>query len=173
MQRAATLLSLTLIQLCAAPIASRTRADDSKLSADDIANRTLRADAFAWEGARTRLHMILLNPDGKRQERSVEVVARRQQGLLQTMVRFSAPEELAGTAFLMREQQGGASEQYVYLSGLKRTRRIVGREREGSFMGSDFTYADMQRVDAKFARNARLADENVGNDAAYVIETTI
>jgi hypothetical protein len=141
------------------------------LSADEIARKTLRADAFSWEGARTRLRMVLLGKDGKRQERSMEIVARKDKGLAQTMVRFSAPADLAGTAFLMREQPGGASEQYVYLSGLKRTRRIVGREREGSFMGSDFTYADMQRVDPKHAHNVRLADEKVGDTLAYVIET--
>jgi hypothetical protein len=156
-----------------APLANQAHADDSQLTADQIADRTLRADAFAWEGARTRLHMILRNPDGKQQERSMEVVARRKNGRLQSMVRFSAPQDIAGTAFLTTEQEGGASEQYLYLSGLKRTRRIVGNDREGSFMGSDFTYADMQRIDPKFARNTRLPDENVGEDATFVIETNI
>jgi hypothetical protein len=88
-------------------------------------------------------------------------------------VRFLAPTELAGTAFLSLEQKGSTSEQYIYLSGLKRTRRVVGREREGSFMGSDFTYADMQPVDAKHASHKRLPDEPIGSDASYVLETTI
>ncbi|MFI5306112.1 MAG: outer membrane lipoprotein-sorting protein [Polyangiales bacterium] len=149
------------------------RADEGSLSADEIARKTLRADAFSWEGARTRLRMILTGADGKRQERSMEVVARRDKGLLQTMVRFFSPQELAGTAFLMREQQGGASEQYVYLSGLKRTRRIVGREREGSFMGSDFTYTDMQRVDPKQTHNVRLPDDKVGDAPTYVVESSL
>jgi hypothetical protein len=151
---------------------ARARAGSDSLSADEIARRTLRADAFAWEGAKTRVRMFLLGKDGKRQERSMEVVARRDKGLLQTRVRFLAPADLAGTAFLMREQPGGASEQYVYLSGLKRTRRVVGREREGSFMGSDFTYADMQRIDPKQTHNVRLPDEAVGDTPAYVIEST-
>lgn len=143
------------------------------LSADDIAKKMLRADAFAWEGAKTKLRMVILGADGKRQERALEVVARRKDGLLQTMVRFQSPAEIAGTAFLMLERKGEASEQYIYLSGLKRTRRIVGREQEGSFMGSDFTYADMQRIDEKHATNKRLPDEAVGSDPAYVLETTV
>jgi len=103
----------------------------------------------------------------------MEVVARRQHGLLQSLVRFSAPEDIAGTAFLMLEHEGGASEQYVYLPGLRRTRRVVGSERDSSFMSSDFTYADMQPVDPKFAHNVRKPDENIGNDPAYVLEATI
>ena len=149
------------------------RADGDTLTADQIADKTLRADAFKWEGAKTRVRMVLLAKDGKRQERSMEVTARRDKGLLQTTVRFLGPEDIAGTAFLMREQEGGASEQYVYTPGLKRTRRVVGREREGSFMGSDFTYADMERVPPKHTHNKRWPDEKVGDAACYVIETSV
>jgi hypothetical protein len=173
MKRLLSGLSFALLGLCSLALASRAHAGGDSLTADDIANRTLRADSFSWEGAKTRLRMILLAADGKRQERAMEVVARRDKGLLQSMVRFLSPEDLAGTAFLMREQQGGASEQYVYLSGLKRTRRIVGREREGSFMGSDFTYADMQRIDPKHTHNVRLPDEAIGAEAAYVIQSDL
>jgi hypothetical protein len=34
----------------------------------------------------------------------------------------------------------------------------VGREREGSFMGSDFSYADMERRDTRSATQKRLPD---------------
>lgn len=162
-----------VVFLCSSTALPALAAEDDALSADEIARKTLRADAFGWEGAKTRLRMVLTAADGKRQERAMEVVARRDKGLLQTMVRFSAPADLAGTAFLMREQAGGASEQYVYLSGLKRTRRIVGREREGSFMGSDFTYADMQRIDPKFTHHERKPDEQLGDAPSYVIESRI
>lgn len=164
---------LAIVALSAVLGAKAVRADADSPTADEIAKRILRADAFAWEGAKTRVRMVLFSPDGKRQERSIEVVARRDKGLLQSLVRFLAPEDLAGTAYLLREQQGGASEQYIYLSGLKRTRRVVGRERDGSFMGSDFTYADMQRVDPKYAHNRRLPDEKIGDAEAYVVESTI
>ena len=162
-------LSMVILALCPA----WASANGDALTAEQIARRTLRADALGWEGATTRLRMVLIGADGKRQERSMEVVALKANGLLRTRVRFSAPPELAGTAFLMREQEGGASEQYVYLSGLKRTRRVVGREREGSFMGSDFTYADMQRVDPKYAHQERKPDDKVGDAPSYVIETSI
>jgi hypothetical protein len=142
-------------------------------TADEIASRTSRADIFGWDGAKTRVRMVLVSTDGKRQERSMEVLSRLQEGLTQTMVRFFTPEELAGTAFLVREQKGGDSEQYIYLSGLKRTRRISGREREGSFMGSDFTYADIERADLKRHTNTRLPDEKLGDAPTYVLESKV
>jgi hypothetical protein len=149
------------------------RAHADNLTPDQIAERMVRTDAFSWEGARTRVRMNLIEPNGKTKERAMDVIGRRKDGLFQSLVRFVAPQDIAGTAFLMLEKNKTDSEQYIYLPGLKRTRRIVGREREGSFMGSDFTYADMQRVESRFAKNVRLPDEKIGGDDCYVIESTI
>jgi hypothetical protein len=150
----------------------RALAADS-LSAEEVASKASRADAFGWNGAKTRVRMLLIGADGKRQERSMEVLARLKDGLAQTMVRFFTPADLAGTAFLVREQKGGEAEQYIYLSGLKRTRRISGHEREGSFMGSDFTYADIERSDLKRHKNKLLPDEKLGDAPSYVLESTV
>ena len=102
----------------------------------------------------------------------MENLRRKKGGQLQSVVRFRAPQEVAGTAFLMLERDKGESEQHIYLPGLKRTRRIVGREREGSFMGSDFTYADFERRDTRESTHKRRADEEVGGVKTYVIEST-
>jgi hypothetical protein len=167
---AALLGLLTVWTGAATPLA---RADDAALSADEIAGKVVRAEAFSWEGARTRARMVLTEASGNKRERAMEVIGRRKQGLSQTLVRFSAPEDIAGTAFLMLERGKEQSEQYIYLPGLKRTRRIVGREREGSFMGSDFSYADMQPIDNRHAKHKRLPDEKLGNDSVFVIESTL
>lgn len=161
------LLSLALC-LVAVPAAL---ADN--LTADEIAKKTIRGDAFAWEGARARVRMVLTEKGGDSQERAMEVLGRRDGGLFQTIVRFLSPSDVAGTAFLMLERNGKPSEQYVYLSGLKRTRRIVGREQEGSFMGSDFSYADMQPLPEKYTKHTRLPDDKIGSVETYVLQTDI
>ncbi len=146
---------------------------DAEPSADDIAKRMVRSDAFSWEGARTHVRMVLNDDNGQTRERIMDILGRRKNGLFQTVVRFLSPQDIAGTAFLMIERDKESSEQYIYLPGLKRTRRIVGREREGSFMGSDFTYSDMQRVDSRYATNKRLPDEALSGEAAWVVESTL
>lgn len=145
----------------------------AELTAEQIAERIVRDNGFTWEGAKTRIKMVLLSPKGAKEERLLEVIGRRHEGLLQTVVRFVSPSDVAGTAFLMREKKGGGSEQHIYLPGLHRTRRIVGREQEGSFMGSDFTYADLQRIDPKFAKHKRLPDEEINGAKTFVIESII
>jgi Outer membrane lipoprotein-sorting protein len=168
-----SVVSLCVALLLTGPVSQLRADDDGALSADQIATKIVSTDAFAWEGARTRVRMLLTEANGDKRDRAMDVTGRRKDGLFQTLVRFAAPADIAGTAFLMLERGKEQSEQYIYLPGLKRTRRIVGREREGSFMGSDFSYADMQKIDARHAKHKRLPDEKIGNDSVYVVESTL
>ena len=158
---------LILCAFSAGPVAAQ-----ANLTADQIIDRMLKQDAFGWDEAETTVRMTLVEANGTRKDRVMENLRRRKEGLQQMVVRFRSPPEVAGTAFLMLERKGGESEQHIYLPGLKRTRRIVGREREGSFMGSDFSYADMERSDQKSAAQKRLPDEDLSGVKTYVIEST-
>jgi len=143
-----------------------------ELSADDIAQRIVRGNGFTWEGAKTKLRMIVSEPNGEKKEREMEVLGRRHDGRLETKVTFLSPQDSAGTKFLTVEKSGGGTEQHIYLPAYKRTRRVVGREREGSFMGSDFTYSDLVRKDDQGTKHKKLADESIGADPTYVLEST-
>jgi hypothetical protein len=162
--------STCVAALCLLSTTSIARADD--LTADQIAQRIVKGNGFTWEGAHTKLRMVLIDDKGARSERALDVEGRRHAGRLESKVRFLSPDDIAGTGFLMIEKPSGGSEQYIYLPGLKRLRRINGREREGSFMGSDFTYADLNRPEDKDAKQVKLPDEKIGSDDAYVLETT-
>lgn len=152
-------------------LAASAAAQGAALSAEDIAKRVLDHTGFRWEGAETQVKMILVDKGGARKERQMRVLGRRHAGRFEAVVKVLAPADVSGTGFLMKETAGGGSEQHVYLPGLKRLRRITGRDRAGSFMNSDFTYADLQRVDMRGAKHRRLADAAVGPMPAYVIES--
>lgn len=143
------------------------------LTAQQIADRVVRADTSNWAGARTRVRMTLSEGNVTKQERSMEFIGRKKGGKYQGRLTFLAPADVAGTTFLMLESGPNQTEQYIYTPAIKRTRRIAGRERDGAFMGSDFTYADMQGIDNKDAKHQRLSDENIGNEPCYVLESTI
>jgi hypothetical protein len=160
------LATLVVSLLAAGP----ARAED--LGADQIAAKIIRGNGFTWEGAHTRLRMVLVEPNGQKSERALDVLGRRKDGRLASKVQFLSPTDVAGTKFLTIEKPNGGTEQHIYLPGLKRTRRITGREREGSFMGSDFTYSDLSRKDDKGAKHVKLPDEQIGKDDCYVIEST-
>jgi hypothetical protein len=144
----------------------------ANLTAEQIMGKMLNQDAFGWDEAETTVRMTLVEASGARKERVMENLRRRKGGMQQAVVRFRSPADVAGTAFLMLERDKGESEQHIYLPGLKRTRRIVGREREGSFMGSDFTYADLERSESRGATHKRMPDEDLGGVKTFLIEST-
>jgi hypothetical protein len=138
-----------------------------------IAERAVRSSALGWSDARARIRMVLTDAGGSHSERALEVIGRKKNGQSQSLVRFTSPQDVAGTAFLLLEKSKDETEQYLYVPALKRTRRIAGRERDGSFMGSDFSYADLQGLQPSDGQDERLPDEKIGNDNCYVISSTI
>jgi hypothetical protein len=60
-----------------------------------------------------------------------------------TLVRFSYPNDIRGTAFLVWEQPTGDDERFLFLPSLGRVRRVASAEAQESFAGSDFTYEDI------------------------------
>ncbi len=55
-----------------------------------------------------------------------------------TLVRFLSPANLKGTGFLSVKD-----DDWLYLPALRKVRRIAGKEKGKSFMGSDFSYEDV------------------------------
>ena len=59
------------------------------------------------------------------------------------LLRFTYPNDIKGTAFLVWEHPEADDERFLYLPALGRVRRIAGAEAQDSFVGSDFTYEDI------------------------------
>lgn len=59
------------------------------------------------------------------------------------LIRFTYPNDIKGTAFLVWEHPEGEDERFLYLPALGRVRRITGAESQDNFVGSDFTYEDI------------------------------
>jgi outer membrane lipoprotein-sorting protein len=59
------------------------------------------------------------------------------------LIRFTYPNDIKGTGFLVWEHPAGEDERFLYLPALARVRRITGAEAQDNFVGSDFTYEDI------------------------------
>jgi uncharacterized protein len=140
--------------------------------AERIVRRMMDHDAFGAEGARTKMRMVIHTKSGGTRERVLDWISRKDGDEVRSVVRFRAPADVAGTAFLLVQRGAAADEQYVYLPALRRVRRIVGRERRGSFMGSDVSYADLERRDPSAGLYRQRGDETVGGHPCYVVEST-
>jgi hypothetical protein len=144
----------------------------SERSCEDILKEAESHATLGVDGGSARMTLVIRGARGDERRRALEIQSAREEGLSRMLVRFTAPDDVAGTAFLLRENDGGADEQILYLPALKRTRRITGSQRRGAFMGTDFSYADLEVRRSGGSKCTRLEDEAVEGQTAYVIEVT-
>jgi len=71
---------------------------------------------------------------------------------------------------LVFDHEAEADDVWVYLPALRKTRRIVSSQRSQSFMGSEFTYADMNVPALDDYDYELLKDEAYGGETCWVIE---
>lgn len=66
-----------------------------------------------------------------------------------SIIVFENPSDVEGTAFLSFTHQAGPDDQWLYLPGLKRVKRISSSNKAGAFMNSEFAFEDIasQEVD--------------------------
>lgn len=87
------------------------------------------------------------------------------------LIRFSAPEDLRGSALLML-QKGERADMFMYLPELQKVRRVTKRSVSGSMFGTDFSYEDFERFQglAVDAETRRLPDGEVEGRKVFVLE---
>ncbi len=62
-----------------------------------------------------------------------------------TLMKFLAPADVKGTAMLIYDYGDKSDDIWIYLPALRKVRRVVSTEKSKSFMGSEFSNADMSR----------------------------
>lgn len=159
---------LTLIFALAIP-GSQAFADDP--SADEIVDKALEQNAMGFKSGQAQIQLVVEDKKGDKRTRKLDVKSKKISDLGRTRVELLAPKEVKGQAFLFAEQSG-EDDVWMYLPAFKVTRRIEGGQKDGAFLGSHFTYADLESRDLKEATYKKLADEKIGKFDVWVIETT-
>jgi outer membrane lipoprotein-sorting protein len=88
------------------------------------------------------------------------------------VVRFSSPADVRGTGTLLIEHTSSDDDIWIYLPALKKVRRIASSNKSDRFVGTDFSYADVIGHKTADWSHTLLADENVGGQDCYVVEST-
>ena len=105
-----------------------------------------------------QVRMLLVSRSGGQRERSFEMRLRKDGDVVRSYVRFSQPTDVAGTQLVMVDHPDRVDVQLLYMPALKRTNRIAGRARSGSFMGSDFAFEDLEVSHASDATHTLVED---------------
>jgi len=160
MLRCLLMLCLLLLALPAAALTGREIMD--RVDARDDGDRSVQD-----------LEMILIDKNGHERVREIRAFSRDVGKDTQTLLFFLSPADVKDTGFLTYDYDDPDKDddQWLYLSALKKTKRIASTDKSGSFMGSDFTYADMtdRPLDAYDYR--LMKEDEVDGAKVWQIET--
>lgn len=161
----------TLLLLLALLLNAATAGAEDKLTGEQILERVMASDPWGMSGAEIRARAIIGDKRGARSQLSFRSKSMQYDPpLSKSVVRFSAPSDLAGAAFLQVQKKGGDDDRFLFLPDLKRSRRISGSLRSNAFMGTDFTYADLDRRDMRNSTAILKGHEKIGKFPCYKVE---
>lgn len=86
---------------------------------------------------------------------------------------FSSPSDVRNVAFHIENPHEALQQedsQWMYLPISRQTRRISTTDKRGAFMGSDYTYADLDKIRVNDYRQTLVGEETLQGRDCYVIE---
>ena len=88
------------------------------------------------------------------------------------LMRFTHPADVKGTGLLTYDYEKKDDDIWLFLPSLRKTRRIVSSEKSKSFMGSEFSYADMTPPPVEDFVHKKQKVETVDGVVCWVVEST-
>jgi outer membrane lipoprotein-sorting protein len=154
-----------------AALALPALASAQALTPKQIMDKVFETDAWGLGDAETTARATTKDARGASRELAFSARSRRYDGYLtKSIVRFTAPADIAGTGFLQVQKKGGDDERFLFLPELKKSRRIAGASRSNAFMSTDFSYGDLDRRDMREAKALARGEETVSKYACYKLE---
>lgn len=90
--------------------------------------------------------------------------------LEKSLIRFSSPRDIDGTAVLTYANRAREDDQWLFLPSVKRVKRISSSNRSGAFVGSDFSYEDLIRQDVDKYTYRFVKEEGCGGLSCLIVE---
>lgn len=140
-----SLRAATLAVVCVALVASSSFAEGESTGLD-IAKKA--DDARRAKSEHQVMTMTLENSRGQTRARTIEGWDREMtEDEEQRFSRFLEPADVKDTTLLTYDYEHKDDDIWLFLPALKKVKRILSSNKSDYFMGSDFTYEDMENLD--------------------------
>lgn len=122
----------------------------------------------------SKMQMVLIDKRGKQRVRELTTFTKDKGEDTYSMMFFLSPPDVEDTGFLTYDydDEDRDDDQWLYLPALKKTKRIASSDKSGSFMGSDFSYADMTDRPLSKYEYELLQEAEVDGHPVWVIQAT-
>lgn len=119
--------------------------------------------------------LILLDKQDRQRVREITLFAFEEADVEKSLIVFRSPSDVAGTSYMAWDWTDEAREDdtWLYLPALKKIRRVAASDESGSFMGSDFSYADINGLEFNdFNYELLKESEEVDGHDCWVVRST-
>ena len=119
------------------------------------------------------MEMILIDKRGNQRVRKLRSFGRDVGEDKQSIMFFLTPADVEDTGFLTYDYDEAEKDddQWLFLPALSRTKRIASSDKSGSFMGSDFSYADMTERPLDEYEYTLMKETEVGGHPVWQIQS--
>ena len=130
-------------------------------------------DAQKVSSSAMDIQMTLIDKDGDTSTRRIQTLILNENDLTKTITLFLEPASVRNTRFLTVENEDRTDDQWIFLPALRKVKRIAAGEKDGSFMGSDFSYSDMGSSGSSVDDSTQtiLREEKYNGRYCYVVES--
>lgn len=165
--RMAALLMVGAVALVAGPRFARAEASEALAIMQKNQAATKVKDSIA------SATFMLTGKDGQTRVRKTLGHTRLQDGSDDNMrlVRFMSPADIKGTSILLIERAGADDDMWLYLPALGKVRRLAAANKKDSFVGTDFSYADVIGYKPQEWMHKLVREETLDGTPCWVIES--
>lgn len=117
--------------------------------------------------------MILIDKNKNKRVRKLRTFKKDFGKDTHTVMFFLEPANVKDTGFLTYDydKPGKDDDQWLYLPALRKTKRIAGSDKSGSFMGSDFNFSDMSKRDLSDFKFKLMKEVKIKGQKVWQIES--
>jgi outer membrane lipoprotein-sorting protein len=130
-------------------------------------------DNGKFKGIETRSTLKIIDRKGRERIRELYMASKTydKTNMEKRIILFLAPADVKGTGLLIFDYDKKPDDLWIYMPALRKTRRIVSSEKKKSFMGSEFSNADMTTSNLDDYNYQLLGSENVDGIDCWKIES--
>ena len=124
------------------------------------------------DGSEAVIKMTVLGENGQAREREISMATKLYDGgkTEKRIYRFLSPADVQGTGILVYDYADKPDDVWIFLPALRKTRRVVSSQRAQSFMGSEFSYGDLNIPSLDDFDYTLVKEEAQGGEPCYVVD---
>ena len=166
------LLPILLVASSSTVLAVASDTDSSvALNGESIMNQVKwREDG---ENRRSQLDITLTEKDGFIRKRAVSYFEKDYGKDRKTYLYVNEPADVKSTAILINsydEAKDAEDDIWLYIPALRKIKRLAARNKQGRFVGSEFIFADMERLHLKDYEYDFIGEDTINGRKAFKID---